>query len=289
VSTLLPDVDVRVVVARTTGLSRHARQLAGLLPASAALLAQGLTGGALMGSLQKEHARINVQLECDGPVRGFFIDADNQGSIRGYVKNRYVEYVGAEGVFHWRPVLGNKGFVSVLRDLGGGEYYRSSVELRHFDFAKDLENYFKISEQVRTHLAVALVPEGSEGLGAVAGVLIQTLPKGHEDVFEALGRRLHAERMLEKALAANPQAAPMALVKELAGEHRFEVMSRYPLAYSCTCSKDRVLTALVAMGREELEDMLAKEGKAEVSCQFCTTQYVITGPEIREILQHALS
>ena len=289
VSTLLPDVDVRVVVARTTELCRHARKLPGLLPASAELLAQGLTGGALLGSLQKENARINVQLECDGPLRGFFIDADNQGSVRGYVKNRYVEYSGAQGEFQWRPVLGNKGFLSVLRDLGGGEYYRSSVELKHFDFAKDLEEYFRASEQVRTYLTVSIVPDGTEPLGGVAGVLIQTLPKGDPDVFEALGRRLHGERMLQQALAANPQSAPMALVKALAGEHRVEVMSRYPLAYSCSCSKQRVLTALVAMGREELEDMLAKEGKAEVSCQFCTTQYVISGPEIREILQQALS
>lgn len=287
VSTLLPESDIRVVVALTTQMSHHARQLGDLRAASAELLAHGLTGGALMGSLQKENSRINIQLECDGPLRGFFIDADNQGSVRGYVKNRYVEYSGAEGEFHWRPVLGNAGYLSVLRDLGGGEYYRSSVELVHFDFAKDLEHYFKVSEQVRTYLTVTSLRQGAEPLGTVAGVLLQTLPQGNVDVFEAIGRRIHQEGALAEAIGRDSQGGAMGLAKALVPDHRIEVMSRFPLAYSCGCSKERVMRALVAMGRHELEDILEKEGKAEVSCQFCTTQYVISGPEIRELLQSA--
>ena len=289
VSALLPDSDIRIVVATTTALCRHARQTASLLPASAELLAHGLTGGALLGSLQKETSRINVQLECDGPVRGFFIDADNQGSVRGYVKNRYVEYSGKPGEFHWRPVLGNSGYLSVLRELSDGEYYRSSVELSHFDIARDLENYFKVSDQVRTWLDLESVPQGDERLGQVAGVMVQTLPKGDEVVFEALGKRIHAERALFRNLSGADAGGAMVLLKALVADHRYEVMSRYPLAYSCGCSKDRVLRALVAMGREELEDMLAKEGRAEVSCQFCTTQYVVTGPEIRDLLESAMA
>ena len=65
----------------------------------------------------------------------------------------------------------------------------------------------------------------------------------------------------------------------------FEVMSRYPLRYACGCSKDRVKRALLAMGREELQDLLEKEGQAEATCQFCTTRYVIPGEEIRAMLE----
>ena len=66
-----------------------------------------------------------------------------------------------------------------------------------------------------------------------------------------------------------------------------EIMSRYPLRFECTCSRERVKSALLALGREELTDLLQKEGKAEATCQFCTTQYVISGDEIRELLAAA--
>ncbi|HET9450202.1 MAG TPA: Hsp33 family molecular chaperone HslO, partial [Aggregicoccus sp.] len=163
VSGLLKDVDLRVVLVTAGALSRKARALHSAEPAAAALLAQGLVSAALLAALQKEKGRINLQLECDGPLRGMFADAEAGGTVRGYVKNPYVSFTGGEGEYHWRPALGNSGFLSVLRDLGGGEYYRSSVELQAFDFPQDLERYFHASEQVQTRIALELVPGPVDG------------------------------------------------------------------------------------------------------------------------------
>ena len=57
----------------------------------------------------------------------------------------------------------------------------------------------------------------------------------------------------------------------------------YPVRISRR-SRDRVKLALLAMGREELKDLLEKEGQAEATCQFCTTRYVIPGAEIQQML-----
>jgi molecular chaperone Hsp33 len=290
VSGLLKDVDVRVVLALTGELSRQARTPHKSEPASAALLSQGLTAAALMGALQKGDSRINLQLECDGPLRGLFVDGDTSGLVRGYTKNPHVAHVGAEGEYRWRPVLGNKGYISVLRDIGEGEYYRSSVELERFDFAEDLERYFALSDQVATQLTLEQLPvvmDGvSEPLGIVAGLLLQPLPSGDREAFQALGRQLKEE--LRAALQAHAAEGGAAVLKALLpGRTDLEIMSRYPLRFSCTCSRERVKNALLAMGREELTELLEKEGKAEVSCQFCTTQYVIPSEEIRELLAAA--
>ncbi|MDY7226904.1 Hsp33 family molecular chaperone HslO [Hyalangium rubrum] len=292
VSGLLKDVDVRVVLALTSELSRKARDTHQSQAASAALLSQGLTAAALMGALQKGPARINVQLECDGPLRGFFVDGDNAGVVRGYTKNPHVKHVGAEGQWHWRPVLGNKGYISVLRDIGEGEHYRSSVELERFDFVEDLERYFAISDQVATQLTLEQFPLTGNGttepLGLVAGVLLQPLPNGDREAFQALGRQI--KQGFPQALRAHGAEGGAAILKALLPERTdLEIMSRYPLSFACTCSRERVKTALLAMGREELTDMLQKEGKAEVTCQFCTTQYVIPGEEIRALLQAGTS
>lgn len=290
VSGLLKDVDVRVVLAITSELSRQARTVHKSEPASAAMLSLGFTAAALMAALQKGDTRINIQLECDGPLRGFFVDGDTSGLVRGYTKNPYVTHTGGEGEYRWRPVFGNKGYISVLRDIGDGEYYRSSVELERFDFLEDLERYFTISDQVATQVELAQLPLQVEGvndpLGLVAGVLIQPLPNGDREAFHAIGRQLDQD--FREALRVHGPEGGAALLKALLpGRSDLEIMSRYPLRFSCTCSRDRVKNALLAMGREELTDLLEKEGKAEATCQFCTTHYVIPGEEIRELLANA--
>jgi molecular chaperone Hsp33 len=82
-------------------------------------------------------------------------------------------------------------------------------------------------------------------------------------------------------------AGAAALLKALFPRPDLEVMTRYPVRYACGCSKERVKRALLAMGREELTDLLEKEGQAEATCHFCTTRYVIPGDEIRELILSA--
>lgn len=285
VSALLQDIDVRVVVATTAGTTAKVRETLNLSRAAAALLSQALTAAALMGALQKSDARINLQLECDGPLRGLFTDSDSQGNVRGYVKNPLADTVGAEGPFRWRAALGNKGFMSVLRDIGEGEHYRSSVELTHFDLAKDLEGYFAISDQVKTHVRLAQLALGENALALTGGVLVQPLPNGDLEAWAKLGEQLTPEAVQTALLASKGNAT--ALVKELFPRADLEVMSRFPVSFSCSCSRDRVLNALAAMGKAELEDLLAKEGQAEATCQFCTTRYVIPGDEIRQLIANS--
>jgi len=285
VSALLGAEDLRVVLALTGELSRHARSLARLRPGSAALLSQGLTAGLLLAALQKERTRLNLQLECDGALRGLFVDAGNSGEVRGYVKNPRVEMVGEEGEFRWRPVLGNRGFLSVLRDQGGGEHYRSSVELARFDLAADLEAYFAGSEQLRTEVLLGAVEEGGEPLAAVGGLFLQPLPGGSAEALASHGARLKARGAFDSALRVGTRAGAAAAVKALFPGADLEVLARYPVSFRCTCSRERVKGALLAMGREELEDLLAKEGQAEVTCQFCSTRYQVGGEEIRKLLE----
>ncbi len=285
VSGLLKNTDLRVVLVTTTELSRRARELHHSEAASASLMAQGLTAAALLAALQKGESRINLQLECDGPLRGFFADADTGGVVRGYLKNPLVSHEGAEGEYRWRPALGNKGFLSVLRDQGEGEYYRSSVELERFELAGDLDRYFAMSEQLPTRVFLAVLPKGEgagEPLGTVAGLLLQPLPSGDREAFQALGERLAVD--FPRAVEAHASQGALALLKALVADPDLEIMSRYPLGFTCSCSREGVKRALLAMGREELEDLLATEGKAEADCHFCTTHYEVSGDEIRELL-----
>lgn len=280
VRALLEQSSLTVSVAVVTGVAREARARHGLHSASASLFAQGLAAGALMASLQKkEETRINLQLECDGPLRGYFVDASVSGALRGYVKNPHVEVELSHGAFQWRAALGNSGFISVLRDMGG-EYYRSSVELQTMQLSDDLNHYFAKSDQVATRVMLHVERAGDEGLGVVAGVLIQSLPDGDVAELQRLSEVL-PER-LRAWCAAGGDDAESLLATLLPGER---VLARTELRFACTCSKERAMSTVAALGADDVQDIVDTMGSTAVTCQFCGTKHEITLPDLWDILE----
>ena len=57
------------------------------------------------------------------------------------------------------------------------------------------------------------------------------------------------------------------------------------VAYKCYCSRQRVESALISLGKAELEE-IRQEGKTfPVECQFCDTVYEFTPADLKEILE----
>lgn len=280
VRALWADKGLSASVVVVTQSAREGQRLHGLHDVSAMLLGQAMAAGALLASLQKDQARVNLQLECDGPLRGLFVDAGADGYLRGYVKNPYLAVEGNPGPMRWRPALGNSGFLSVLKDVAVGEYYRSSVELTAMDPAADLAHYFATSEQVHSHVALAVERSGSEPLGVVAGVLVQALPNADPAALEALGDTLRASLRQQVAAGADVDAAVLA--QALLPD--FSTLSRLELAWRCSCSKERVMVALAAMGKPELEDLLATKGFAAATCQFCAKRHEASADDLKTLI-----
>ncbi len=63
-----------------------------------------------------------------------------------------------------------------------------------------------------------------------------------------------------------------------------ELLESSPISYKCYCSRDRVERALISMGVEELEDLLAEQGGCELGCQFCDKVYRYTAGELKELI-----
>ena len=279
---LLPRINLKVSVVVASAASQEARSKHRLQTAASSLLGQALTGAALMASLLKDNSRVNLQLECDGALRGLLVDAKQNGDVRGYVKNPYVDVELAEGPFRWRGALGNRGFVSVLRDIGDGEFYRSSVELTEMALADDLNKYFEISEQVATRLAIDVVSTSDEHLAVVAGVLVQALPDGDAKALEALGAALPAK--LHDAVRSGVVTAESVLRAVCDGLSP-EMTMNGPLQWKCTCSKERVLETLASLGQAEVQDILDTQGSTAVTCQFCSTRHEATFHDLVAILE----
>jgi molecular chaperone Hsp33 len=277
---ILRTPNLLVVAAVGTGMAREARKRHGLAPSSAALLGEALTAASLIAALQKaEKTRINLQLECDGPARGLFVDADTQGRARGYVKAKAVRFAPAPR-FDPEPLLGTTGYVSVLRDVDG-VFYRGSVGLEYRDLSRDLEHYYLTSEQTETALQLEALADGDEELGWVGGVLVQRLPDGDEDALKMVRAQLRAG--VEQAVRAGA-TTPEALLKALFPHEPLEAEGAQDLTYFCQCTRERVLRALQTLPNADLFEMIHKDKGGEVDCDFCGQHYAITPAELQEVL-----
>jgi molecular chaperone Hsp33 len=283
---LFPASGLRAAVVRTGDTARMARVLHGLYPTSARLFAKALAGGALLGALQKDKGRVNLQLECDGPLGGLFVDADAEGNVRGYVRHAGVSFAG-DPERGERAALGGAGFLSVLREMGGGgggQFYRSAVQLEALDLAGDLRRWFAASEQVETALELAIAPRGDEPLGDVVGLLVQRLPDGDAAAVEAARRRIGdgaVRRAAEAGLGAQE------LLREVVGEG-FDLLADVEVAYRCGCSQERARVAVSALGAQGVAEVIAEQHEAVITCEFCRTRYVVPEAELEDIRRRLL-
>jgi molecular chaperone Hsp33 len=267
------------MVARVGDLARMARVLHGLAPTSAHLFAEALAGAALLGALQKDEGRVNLQLECQGPVRGLLVDADAAGNLRGYVRRPGVDLPG-EPAAAALVAIGRGSWLSVLRDTGRGQHYRSAVDLHPGDgLAGGLRRWFAVSDQVETAVDLAVLPVGEERLGDVVGLLVQRLPQGDAAAVRAVRERL-ARGALARAAARG--ASPQELLAEVVGQG-FDLLADGEVAYRCGCSMARARAAVSALGADGVAEVLAGEGRAVVDCEFCHARYVVDGDALREM------
>jgi molecular chaperone Hsp33 len=278
---LYPSRGLRAMFVRIGDTARMVRMLHGLTPPTARLFAEVLAGAALAGALQKDsRGRINLQVEGDGPARGIFVDADPDGNVRGYVRAPAAEAPG-EAAAAARAAMGQAGYLSVIRDLGGGKFYRSAVALAGDDFAGALRRWFAVSEQVETALGLCVLPRGDEPLGDVVGLLVQRLPDGDAAAVQAVRQALE-EGALDRALAGG--AGAQEVLTAVAGPG-FDLLADQEVAYRCGCSQERARTAVSALGAEGVAGLLAEQGQAEVTCEFCHANYLLDRAALEALLE----
>ncbi|MFN7134764.1 MAG: Hsp33 family molecular chaperone HslO, partial [Myxococcales bacterium] len=281
----LREPDLLVVGLLCSETARRARDMHRCLPTSAGVFAQGLAAGLGVAGVLAGRARINLQLACDGPVKGMFIDADAEGKVRGYVHNPQVNFLSDEPRFDTAGALGRNGMLSVLRELKAGEYYRGSVSMDHAELARDLERYYLESEQIDTLVQLEVRRDGDEQLGRVAGLFVQAMPDAQPGTMKDVRTRLQGAlwRLLEAGRPARAFDVVRPVLDLFPGQEP-EIMAEYPLGYFCSCSKERSVRAVIAMGRAEIEDLLRTEGRAVATCAFCESVYEVTGEELQKIL-----
>lgn len=67
----------------------------------------------------------------------------------------------------------------------------------------------------------------------------------------------------------------------------YDVFDSFECGYVCPCSRARTTRALLALGKDELEDMYRSPEETSLGCQFCGRQYVYSKDEIKALAEKA--
>jgi len=267
---------IEVAVCLASAMAREAAARHHLRAGSGAVLGEALAGAVLVAAI--EGARVDIQLECNGPLRGLLVDADGSGAVRGFVRVGDLESAGA-GRFDPRPLLASKfderaGVLSLLRaEEGRDSPHRAVFPFAGANLGAALTFYLRNDRAQGGEMALEAVL-AEEPL--VAGALLsgEAAHLGHalrrSALYEALLRAQSAEG-IARELARTFALGEVRLRREL--QPRF----------ACRCSRARLLRALRTLGKAELRDMATKDGGASVTCDFCAAAYRLEAAELLEL------
>jgi molecular chaperone Hsp33 len=280
------DSGIRAVGVITTNLTEEARQRHNLSYVATAALGRTMTAGLLLASsMKKEESRVNIRIEGNGPLGSILVDAGLDGTVRGYVQNPHVELPpNNKGKLDVGRAVGQEGYLYVIRDIGYGFPYSSTVELISGEIGDDIANYLITSEQTPSALLLGVFV-GESGVSAAGGLLLQVLPKAATD--------LALVELLESRIAHLSGFTPLLRAGKSLNEIMTEILGDLGLSifpetqmvrFHCRCSFERVLGALRLLGTAELQDMIEKDEGAEAICQFCGEVYKATETELNQLI-----
>jgi len=280
---LTADGMVRGLAAVTTDLVEDARARHGTLPTATAALGRALTAALLLGGLLKtDDERVSLQFSGDGPLGGILVDATAEGVVRGFVSRPQTHVAPRGGKLDVGGALG-RGLLCVMRvPVGEGPPYRSVVPLVSGEIGSDVANYLAGSEQIPSAVALGVFVNPDGRVGAAGGFLLQAMPGADPRTVERLEENVGTSPPPSELVRSGLDARSM--LAGLLNGVTTHVLEEHPVRFACRCNRARVESAILAMGRAEVLDVLAGERRAEVVCEFCAARYVVEEPELRALL-----
>ncbi|GAQ95619.1 molecular chaperone Hsp33 [Thermodesulfovibrio aggregans] len=274
---LIKDEHVFVVATVCTETVEYARKIHDTWPTATAAMGRVIAGSLLLASTLKDRQRVMIQIKGEGPLKEVVAEADFLYRVRAYVKRPHI-YMGLknEKIDVGRAI--GKGFLNVIRDLGLKEYYQSSVELQTGEIAKDLAYYLNVSEQIPSAVSLGVYVDTDNSVKAAGGFMIQTMPDTKPEIIDFLERKLSTVQPASSMILQGMDC--LKILEEVVGLP-IEVLHRGSVSYFCPCSKERVINAIITLGKEEIQKMIEEGETVEVECYFCKKKYNVTVDELQ--------
>ncbi len=222
----------------------------------------------LLSTTIKFHGRLILQAKSSGQIPFIMAECHSQGEIRGIARG------ARQASSEQFGELLSGGTLAITIQPDKGEQYQGIVPLQGQSLATCLAHYFAQSEQLPTVFWFASTPQ------QVVALMLQMLPSRHpleEDWEQAvqLGATLSAEEMLT--------VDNQTLLYRLFNSFGVRVRESKPIEFGCSCSSQRCLNAVHALGQLEANKLLEEQGTIQMDCEFCGQHYAFGSAEIDQL------
>ena len=276
---------VRVMLCETTATVQKCADIHETTPVCTAALGRLMTGTLMLGIMMKgEDESVTVQIKGDGPIGSLVAVADH-GDVRACADYPQLELPPREdGKLDVGGTVGHSCRMSVIKDLGMKKQYIGQSELVSGEIAMDFANYFTVSEQQPSLVALGVLVNGNTVLKA-GGLLIQPLPGCPDEIIDQLELRspMFADISREMTFAPIEQ-----LCEDWFRGLEPRILERTPLRYRCTCSRERMEKALISLGRKDLRSLIDEDQGAELVCHFCRSRYNFSTADLNAMMARAV-
>ncbi|MEA1649850.1 Hsp33 family molecular chaperone HslO [Nitrospirillum sp. BR 11164] len=265
----------------------------------AQMLAETITLATTLAAALKYEGVFTLQTKGDGPINLMVADVTSAGAVRGYAQfdeDKLTAALEAAGGASrpWAPVptLLGKGYLAFTVDQGEHtQRYQGIVGLEGDRMDDCVRHYFTQSEQLATGIVVhaGLSDGGDWGGGAI---MLQALPDEDAGSVASDAKPSDLEDDWRRAMALLSTVTPAEVLDpalpvndvlfRLFHEEEVRAYDPHGLAAQCRCSRERVVTVLKSLPRDEVAE-LKVDGAVDVACEFCSTHYRFDDAELETV------
>lgn len=280
---LVDSKNCRVFACQTTNLLEEARQKHDMWPTASAALGRMMSATLMMAAMNKNNEKMTVTINGGGPIGTMMAVTHGDGKIKGFVANPEVHYTyNSNGHLAVGVAVGNQGTLQVIKDMGLKEPFCGTVPLQSGEIGDDFSYYFMVSEQTPSVVSVGVLVNDTNEILSSGGFIIQLLPEATEDDITYIENKIKDFPAVSSLI--HEGKTPEEILKMLFDD--VEITDRQDLFYQCDCSREKMLSALSTIGKEELQDMIEKDHGCEMSCQFCNTKYQFSEEELENLIEN---
>ncbi|MDD2457182.1 MAG: Hsp33 family molecular chaperone HslO [Eubacteriales bacterium] len=283
VSALALNGQVRAFACRTTRLCQEAQNIHQMSPVAAVALGRLMTGVLLMAEqgLKNTTDTISMIIRSNGPLQGMTVVGSGHQTVRGYCYQPVVETLYKRpGKLDIGQAVG-EGTLTVIKDLGLKEPYMGKVELVSGEIAEDITYYLASSEQTPSAVGLGVLVDAN-GISHAGGFMVQMLPDATEETIQYLETRLSG--FPEVTYWMQEGFNPDQILDLLFGDPQIRYFPHKPLAYTCTCSRERMEQNLIALGAREISELAQDPEGINLECHFCAKHYRFSQQQLQNLL-----
>jgi molecular chaperone Hsp33 len=234
------------------------------------LLGEMMAAAALLSATLKFEGALIMQMQGSGPVQLLVVEATSGHTLRATAK-----WEGELPEGDVKALLGNGRFVISIVPENGKQTYQGIVGMEGNSIAEVLEHYMAQSEQLETRLWLA---SDSRQAG---GMLLQKMPAAPAEDPDAWNRATHLAATVKREELLSLPATE--IIRRLYHEEDVRVFEPRPVAFRCSCSRERVASMLRMLGHDEVRSIIEERNSVEVDCEFCGRHYTFDAVDAEQV------